>query len=147
MLRYYHCPVVSHPILGYCPKIGAVIKDAAAPINWHAAIPSAADGTPKRSWALVMVHGADLTLLDNDPECVEFLEKRFDNFTTKQGLYDHLRTTTFGGLPKAVRTRVLNRLTAIGVPTATITTSTLLWDVLQLVATEVECDLIGIGCG
>lgn len=131
-VRYYICPVIGDGSAAnpYRPKA----------TNYPSIETSAAINFPTRNWCIVRVRANDFTSIDADAECVDVLEKLSDvsNATTKQELFAWLKSHTVGDVPAAARSRINNRLTAIGVSTTGITLQTPLWDVLMRVFRAVE---------
>jgi hypothetical protein len=131
-VRYYICPIV-----GTGTSTDSYRAKAA---DYPHIETSAAINIGVRSWCLVRVKANDFTAINADAECVDVLESLSDvsGANTRQEIAAWLKSHTVGDVPAAARTRVQNRLTAIGVSTAGITLQTTLWDVLLRVYRTIE---------
>ena len=127
--RYYICPIVGTGT--DTDLIRAKIIDH-RPKNTSAAIGG-------KTWALVRVDTDDYTAIDADADCIDVLEKITDIAgITKSEIVTWLKARTVADVPAAMRNRINNRLTAIGVSATGITLSTPLWEVLVRVFRAIE---------
>lgn len=121
-IRYYICPVVQNGNGVYEAKV-----------LQYPTIETSAEINPLlRNWCLVRVKANDFTAIDADTQCVDVLERLSDisGANTRQELEAWLKLKKVGDYSAAIRNRIQNRLTAVGVPTDGITLQTTLWDVL-----------------
>ena len=124
--RYYICPVVVDPR----DAQNNLLKTMLYPHRSCSAVSAVG-----RNWGLVRVDADDFAAIDADPQCVDILEKLSDisGATTRAEIIAWLRSRTVANVPAAARTRIRNRLTAVGVGTTGITLETTLLDVVRLV--------------
>ena len=90
-------------------------------------------------WALVLVeaNAVQLLAIDADTQCVDIFERLSDasNAVTRADLIAWLKLRTLASVSSAVRTRIRNRLTAVGISVAGLTTASTFYDVIQRVLT------------
>lgn len=122
--RYYICPVVGSGVIGDTYRAKA--------LDYPTLETSSAINIALKSWCLVRVKANDFTAIDADAECVDIFERLSDvsGANTKPEIIAWLKSKNVGDYPAAVRNRIQNRLTAIGVDTTGITLQTSLWDVM-----------------
>jgi hypothetical protein len=81
-------------------------------------IPTDASGNPVSTWGLVAVNASDYSAMIADPNVI--------------ALPDIALTTTFGSLSLAIRTAILSTLSAYGIDTGSLGTSSTFKDVINL---------------
>lgn len=132
MIRYFICPVdlvEASPGSGDFYRIPRVMT--------YPTIRTSAAVKPAATWALVAVQAsaAQFAVIDGDPQCVDIFEKLSDlaGETDRAGIVAWLKSRTVGDVNTTVRTRIRNRLTAMGVDVTSLTLASTFFDVLKLV--------------
>lgn len=137
MIRYYVCPVDSVEI---APGSGEFYRRPR--VMSYPTVRTAAAVKPGATWALVVVQAtaAQFSAIDADSTCVDVLEKLSDlsGATDRAGIVAWLKSRSVGSVSAAVRTRVRNRLTAMGIDVSSLTNASTFFDVLKL-AFDSQC--------
>lgn len=132
MIRVYICPVIGTGVKG------DPYRSKAHDFGFtHVAsfIPSNADGTPASAWALSAIVASDFTAIDADTTCDDLFGGNLPStLQTKADILAYLRANTVGSVPVTRRKAIQAVLDKYGVVRSDFTNATILWKVMQRVA-------------
>lgn len=127
--RYYICPIVIDPTdaTNRIPRVMLHPHRQAT-----ACVSVDTSGALLKTWALVRVESDDYTVMDADSTCMPLFDGLTDALQTKTDLVAWLKSRKWADVPSALRTRINNRLQAVGVDTSSIGVSNSLFDIALL---------------
>lgn len=136
MIRYYLCPMAQDAEGTYVPNI-AQHNTAATPINFTVTF-STPGGVVKRSWALVLAEGLDMSGVEADNRCDPLFDKLGDLHPSFAAYDAWLRSTTLGSLTNSQKNNILNRISGpkYQINISALTDSSTLMDVVNTVINE-----------